>query len=355
MAHFSDWMIGIDLGDRKSTFFAMHRQSGEIVESEFEMTEPAVREHFEDWERCRVVFEVGGHSRWVKRVLSAMGFKVMVADPRRIALVTKSVSKNDRNDARRLAELATADLRSTRLELLNPVEHRDDQLQADLAILKSRDLLVTTRTKLVNAVRGFVKSFGSRLRSCSTPCFHRLKDEVPASLTQALHPLFDQLALLTKQIRAYDRKIEQVQQERYPEASVMLEIRGVGALTAMAFRLTLGEHQRFGRSRSAAAFVGLCPKQHESGTLRKELGITKCGDRFLRRLLVHSAHYILGPFGEDCDLRRWGERLAARGGRGAKKRAAVAVARKLAVLLHRLWADQTEYERLRHCEMRPAS
>lgn len=344
MRHLTDWTIGIDLGDKKSFVYAMNRSTGEIVEDEVTMTESSLQEFFEPLPRCLVVFEVGGHSRWVKRVMDAMGFEVLVADPRRIALITKNTRKNDRNDAMRLAELATADLASSRLELLNPVEHRSDDLQADLAILKSRDALVVMRTKMINMIRGVVKSCGQRLRSCSTPSFHRLKDEIPDRLTPALAPLFDQLALLTKQIRAYDRTIEKVQEERYPEVGSMMKIRGVGALTAMAFRLTLGDARRFKRSREAAGYLGLCPKQHQSGSLNKSLGITKCGDRFTRRLLVHSAHYILGHFGEDCDLRRFGERLTKRGGKAAKKRAAVAVARKLAVVMHRIWADQSDYK-----------
>ena len=344
MTHLTDWTIGIDLGDKKSFVYAMNRSTGEVVEDEVSMTESSLQEFLEPWPRCLVVFEVGGHSRWVKRVIQGMGFEVLVADPRRIALITKNTRKNDRNDAMRLAELATADLAASRLELLNPVEHRADDLQADLAILKSRDALVVMRTKLINMIRGVVKSCGHRLRSCSTPCFHRLKDDIPDVLSPALAPIFDQLALLTKQIRAYDRTIENVQEERYPEVGLMMKIRGVGALTAMAFRLTLGDAKRFKRSREAAGYLGLCPKQHQSGSLNKSLGITKCGDRFTRRLLVHSAHYILGHFGEDCDLRRFGERLTKRGGKAAKKRAAVAVARKLAVVMHRIWADQSDYK-----------
>lgn len=344
MTHLTDWTIGIDLGDKKSSVYALNRSTGEVVEDEVKMTESSLEEFFESWSPCLVVFEVGGHSRWVKRVIASLGFKVLVADPRRIALVTKNARKNDRNDAMRLAELATADLASSRLELLNPVEHRSDSLQADLAILKSRDVLVVMRTRLINMIRGVVKSCGHRLRSCSTPSFHRLKNDIPDELSLALGPLFDQLALLTKQIRAYDRTIEEVQERTYPEVGAMMKIRGVGALTAMAFRLTLGDAKRFKSSRDAAAFLGLCPKQHQSGSMNKSLGITKCGDRFTRRLLVHSAHYILGHFGEDCDLRRFGERLTKRGGKAAKKRAAVAVARKLAVVMHRIWANQSEYK-----------
>ena len=141
-----------------------------------------------------------------------------------------------------------------------------------------------------------------------------------------------------------------IQQERYPEIDNLLAIRGVGAMTVMAFRLVVADACRFKRSRDVGAYLGLTPRQHESGSIRKDLGITKTGDRYVRRLLVHAAQYILGPFGEDCDLRRWGEHLASRGGSSAKKRAVVAVARKLSVVMHRIWADQSEYEPLRNQE-----
>ena len=344
MTYSTDWTIGIDLGDKKSFVYAMNSFTGEIVEAEIATTEAAFAEYFGSRPRCRVVFEVGSHSRWVKRVIGQLGFETLVADPRRIALITKNKRKNDRNDAMRLAELGCADQRSSRLELLNPVEHRDDELQADLSILKARACLVEMRKKLINMSRGMVKTTGNRLRSCSAPSFHLLVDELPAELGEALVPIFEQLSLLTKQIRAYDRTIERVQEEKYPEAAPLLQIRGVGPLTALAFILVLGDMKRFNRSRDVAAFLGLCPKQHESGSLSKTLGISKCGDRYMRQLLVQSAHYILGHFGEDCDLRRFGERLTKRGGKAAKKRAAVAVARKLAVVMHRLWVDQSDYK-----------
>jgi len=344
MNYSTDWTIGIDLGDKKSFVFALNRETSETRESEINTTESDLREFLSPWPRCRVVFEVGGQSRWVKRIVDEMGFDAVAVNPRQIALITKNTRKNDRNDAMRLAELASAELHSSRLRLLNPVEHRSDELQADLAILKARDSLVEMRTGLVNMVRGMVKTMGQRLRSSSTPSFHRLKEEIPCELSEALSPIFDQLEFLSKQIRGYNRTIERVQEERYPEVAEIMKIRGVGALTALAFRLTLADATRFKSSRDAAAYLGLCPKQHESGSMSKTLGITKTGDRFTRRLLVQSAHYILGNFGEDSDLRRFGQRLIRRGGQAAKKRAAVAVARKLAVVMHRIWADQSEYK-----------
>lgn len=339
----SDWIIGIDLGDKASVSFAIDRATGEVREGRFAMTEVSLKEHLASFGSGRVVFEVGAQSRWVKRAVESMDFEAQAVDPRKLALISRSIRKNDRNDARSLAQLA-----ATGFGLLSPVEHRSDEQQADLAVTQARDALVSSRTTLITMVRSMVKSFGARMPSCDAASFHRRREVLPEILEPALGPIFDQIEILTRQIRAYDREIERICAARYPETSLLTKVRGVGSLTALVFVLTLADPRRFKRSRDAAAYLGLCPRQHESGALRKELGITKAGDGFTRRLLVQAAHYILGPFGEDCDLRRFGERLIARGGKAAKKRAAVAVARKLAVLLHRLWADSSRYEALRH-------
>jgi len=115
-----------------------------------------------------------------------------------------------------------------------------------------------------------------------------------------------------------------------------------------SYVLTLDDPKRFRRSRDVGGFLGLRPKQRDSGQSQPQLRITKEGDPYLRKLLVQGAHYILGWRGPDTDLRRWGLKLAARGGKNAKKRAVVAVARKLAVLLHRIWVSGENYEPLRH-------
>ena len=130
---------------------------------------------------------------------------------------------------------------------------------------------------------------------------------------------------------------------------------GVGALTAMAFMLTVDDAHRFRRSRSVGAWLGLTPSRHESGDSQPQMRITKEGDGYVRRLLVGSAQYILGPFGTDCDLRRHGLAIAARGGKNAKRRAVVAVARKLAVLLHRLWVTQADYVPLKETQQSNAA
>jgi len=298
-----------------------------------------MRQFFSARAKARVVLEVGTHSRWVSELLKSLGHEVVVANPRRVKLISQSDSKSDISDAKLLARLGRADP-----ELLAPINHRGTEVQADLAAAKVRDALVRTRTRLVSQARGLVKSFGERLPRCSAESFHRrARAEVPGALKAALEPLFDTLEKLEIQIKLQDLAVEQLAR-KYPDVEVVSQVNGVGTLTALVFLLTLEDKNRFKKSRTVGAFIGLRPRKDQSGDTDKQLPITKAGDPFLRRLLVNCANQILGPFGKDTDLRRWGLELASRGGKNAKKRATVAVARKLAVLMHRLWVTGEEYQ-----------
>src|SRR4030067_950954 len=255
---------------------------------------------------------------------------------------TRLPSTECRVDAEPLARLAPLDP-----ELPSPIHHRSPKAQAHLAVIRSRDALVRVRTLLINHVRGIAKSSGDRLPSCSADCFAgKVASAVPEPLLPALLPVLDTIASLSDQIRAYDRQIASLCQENYPETRHLQSIAGVGPLTSLAFVLTLENPQRFARSRQVGPALGLVPKRDQSGDRDPQLRITKTGDSYLRRLLVGSAQYILGPFGLDCDLRRWGLKLAERGGENAKRRAIVAVARKLAIFLHHLWTNRVIYDLL---------
>jgi len=191
---------------------------------------------------------------------------------------------------------------------------------------------------LVNHVRGAVKSFGHRLPKCPARSFHkRAPEHIPEALLPALGPVLEQIGSLTQRIREYDRQLETVSEEHYPETQLLRQVEGIGPLTALTFVLTLEDPSRFEKSRSVSAYLGLVPSRDQSGDRDPQRRISKEGDEMLRKLLVGSAHYILDPFGKDSDLRRHGQKIASRGRKNAKKRAAVAVARKLAVLLHSLW------------------
>jgi transposase len=224
-------------------------------------------------------------------------------------------------------------------------------------LISSRDCLVRCRTLLVNHVRGVVKSFGARLPKCSAESFHRaVRSEIPEALKEALKGVMEQIESLTKQVHACDREVERKAEREYAETGAMRKVSGVGALTALCYSLVIEDPNRFVKRRSVGAYLGLVPGLDDSSDRRSELRISKAGNELCRKLLVQAAHYILGPFGPDTDLRRWGLRIVgSSGGKKAKKRATVAVARKLAVLLHRLWVTGEAYQPLRNAQMTAAT
>lgn len=336
--------IGVDLGDKYSQLCVVDEHGEVCEEGRIATTAQAMRKRFGGAAPCRVVIEVGAHSPWVQRLLEELGHEVVTAHTQAVRLIYGSTTKNDQLDAERLARLGRVDPR-----LLHPIRHREGSAQADRAVIGSRHALVGCRTKLINHARGMVKSMGGRLPSCSAERFHkRMADDLPEELKPALVPVLGTIASLTQEIRRYDQRIESLASERYAETNLLRQVSGVGAVTALSYVLRVEDPARFRSSRSLGAYVGLQPRRSQSGDRDPELHITKAGDDELRRLLIQAAHYILGPFGPDTDLRRWGLALAARGGKNAKKRARVAVARKLAVLLHRLWVTAEVYEPLRN-------
>ncbi len=334
--------IGLDLGD-KHTEACVLDAGGEVVETfRVRTTQVALDRALSRFEASRVVLEVGTHSPWVSRRVTAAGHEAIVANPRRVRLIAQNDSKNDRFDAELLARLGRLDP-----SLLSPIVHRGEQAQRDLVLIRARDGLVRARSQLINQVRGFAKSLGSRCPSSSAEAFpRRVRAALPGDLFPGLSTMLAMIEQLTTEIRSMDRAVERLCKERYPATAVLRQVKGVGAITALCFVLTLEDPNRFAKSRSVGAYLGLRSRQRDSGEQRPQLRITKAGDALLRRLLVTAAHYVLGPFGPDTELRRFGLRLAERGGTSAKKRAVVAVARRLAVLLHRLWVTGEVYQPL---------
>jgi transposase len=333
---------GLDLGDKYSHLCLIDQQSGEVMEEGRLRTTPeAFRRRFASEQPLRIAIEAGTHSPWVSRLLEECGHEMLVANARKLRLIYANKRKTDEVDAENLARLARLDPK-----LLYPVRHRGEGAQAHMAMIRSRQALIGSRTQLVNHVRGAVKSFGARLPKCPARSFHkRASEHIPEALLPALEPILEQIGSLTERIRDYERQLETISKEHYPhETGLLRQLEGIGPLTALTFVLTLEDPYRFERSRSVGAYLGLVPATDRSGDRDpREKRISKEGDEMLRKLLVGSAHYILGPFGSDSDLRRHGEKIASRGGKNAKKRAVVAVARKLAVLLHRLWVTAEVY------------
>ncbi len=343
--------IGLDLGDRNS-WYCVVDEAGQIqLEQRVRTTAKALQAGFGTMPRSRIALEIGTHSPWISRLLSELGHEVIVANARKVRLIGESRKKDDRLDAQTLARLARIDP-----ELLYPVKHRSAQAQADLTVIRARAGLVRARTGLVNSARGLAKSYGERLRGCNVRNMNPEKAEsLSPELQRALEPLLSAIAELSQRICEYNQRIEALAQHSYPQVELLKQIKGVGTLIALTFLLTLEDPHRFGKSRDVGGYLGLQPGRRNSGRSEPQMHISKEGDPYLRTLLVQGAQHILGPFGVDCDLRRWGLKLAERGGSSGKKRAIVATARKLAVLLHHLWVSGEVYDPLHNSGMTVAA
>ena len=331
--------IGIDLGDVWSHYCTLNqdglsRRSGPVsndAEGDREVVHRRASSTGCDGGRDTLDLD--------QRTLQELGHEVIVANVRELRAISHSDRKSDQVDAEKLARYARLDP-----NILRPIAHRTVEQQEALTLIRARALVVRLRTAAVNAVRGLTKSCGYRMPASATTCFaQRSLAVMPPGLVQALGPVLQQIAEMTVKIKLYDRQIQQLGQTEYPETQALLKVHGVGHLTALTFVLTLGSKERFGRSRDVGCYLGLRPRRSQSGDHDPQLGITHAGNAYLRSLLIECSNHILRPHGRDSALRQWGLHLAARGGKQAKSKAVVAVARKLAVLLHHLWSTQDPY------------
>jgi len=253
-----------------------------------------------------------------------------------------NTSDHSQQQQEMLARLARLDPK-----MLFPIQHRGEKAQADWMVIRARASLVESRTRLIHAARGFSKAFGERLRKCDARYVNEeMAQGLPEGLKGAIEPLLKEIGVLSGRIAEYDQEIQRMARERYPEVELLTAVGGVGVLIALTFILTLEDPHRFQRSRDVGAYLGMRPRRRQSSQSDPQLRISKEGDVYLRKLLVQGAHVILGRQGGDSDLRRFGQKLIGRGGKAAKKKARVAVARKLAVLLHHLWVTGEVYEPL---------
>lgn len=338
--------IGIDLGDKKHSCCVLDAQGGILAEFTLANNREALQKLSRTHPAARIIIEVGMQSPWISRLLQSLGHEVIVANARKVRAIYQNERKSDQTDARMLARIGRMDS-----SLLHPITHRNELQQRDLLQIKLRDALVRQRVNLISSVRFMLKSLGLRLASPGTSVFSKHAraqlEEKDASLLPIIEPTLQVLDMLNEKIRGLDRQIDTLCEQAHPQTRRLRQIPGVGPITALAYALIIGEPQRFTRSRDVGPYLGLVPRRDQSGALDKQLAISKTGDSYLRRLLVGAAHYILGPFGPPSDLREHGLHLAARGGRGAKNKAVVAIARKLAVLLHALWQSGSDYQPVR--------
>ena len=338
----SDIRVAIDLSDRQSRWEARDLSTGEVRTGVVQMTPAGLERCFAAAEHCTVVMEAGTHSHWLCAQLRKMGHRaeVLPAD----GLREGSGKKRRRNDAKDAASLLehAVDIERPRVKKL---WQRPDEYQRDLALMRMRNAMVEARAGLVSTVRGTVKQFGERVSKCDVEYFAgRARGELSAGMLALVEPVLGQIEELNKVVAQYDEQVRAYLARR-PEAARLLAVPGVGDVTVGAFLAYVGEASRFAHSRDVAAYIGLVPDQDQSGEHDPQLRITKSGDRMVRRNFLECARGIMGPFGKDSALRRWALALAGDGRNKIRNnKAAVALARKLAVLLHRLWVSGQAYD-----------
>lgn len=340
----SPYTIGLDLSDRKVAVCVIDKDGKIVEESSLPNESKTYIAISKTYPGATVALETGTHSPWVSRTLSKHGMKVLVANARKLKAIYSSDSKTDQNDARMLAKLARVDP-----ELLSPIQHRSEEAQKDLIKMKVRESLVKSRVRHINSARTLLKSIGVRLPSqVSSNAFPRKAREALApEHLDLVEMLIDAVEEINERIKILETELQQMALSKYPMTENLQQIPGVGPMTALCFVLTVEKHQRFKRARDIGPFLGLTPKKDQSGESDKQLRITKAGNTQLRCLLVNCAHYILGRWGPDSDLREAGLRICARGGSITKKRAVIATARKLAVTMLALWKSGCDYQPLK--------
>jgi transposase len=266
--------VGLDVGDKRTHFEVVDGARLTVRSGSFATSRAELEKAVEPFPGAKVVLEAGSQSPWMSRVLRGQGYDVLVADPRRVELISKDPRKSDRRDASMLARMGAA-----MPELLGSVHHRGEQAHAHLAIVRARDLLVRMRARAVQQVRGICRSFGLRLPSATASGFSsKIEHVLPELLKPALVPLLEMANDLTRRIRAFDKLLAQIAKQHYPEVKHLQQVDGVGPIISVAFVLSIEDPKRFRSSRKVGSWIGLCPRSHASGDSNPQLNISKAGD-----------------------------------------------------------------------------
>jgi len=286
---------------------------------------------------ARVGFEAGTMSQHLFHGLTGEGFDVVCMEARQVnAALSAMRNKTDRNDARGIAQVL-------RTGWFSPVHMKSREAHGQRALLSARKALLNKMIDLANEVRGLLKVFGLRLpKSVKHGSFDgivRPMIEADDVLAHALVPLLDARLGLYQHFLELDRRVKRAA-SRDEVCMRMMTVPGVGPIAALTFKAAVDDPARFKRSRTVAAHFGLTPRRYQSGEHDNPGHISRAGDRDVRATLYAAANALLMRTMAGSQIKSWGMRLMRTKGR---RRAVVAVARKLAVLLHRMWADGTEF------------
>lgn len=327
-------IIGVDVSDRESKICVMNRDCGMnsvIIETTCATTKEGFGECFDKFDRSwPVVFETGTHCRWMKQHFESLGFSTVVANPAEVKLIVDSNAKSDKSDARKLARLALAGF-----DLLKPVKLRDEIYQRMLRYHESRLLLIECRNSMICQVRCYAKSCGFRIPECAAEKFHETDKSLwPTEFEQMIWPTMDAIKTLNQKIAAFNVMIKELAEQPAFKKQVdrAREVHGVGLIGATVLIAAIGgDVDRFEHARDIGPYIGMVPKKSQSGDSDPQLGMTKAGNELVRKVLVECANVVMKSNARDTDLKLKGLRISSRGGKIARKKAKIAVARGIAV------------------------
>ncbi len=330
--------VGMDVS-LKETSICVVDDSGEIVSEGTVISEPEAIAGFIEEKADgakRIGLETGPTSTWLWHELRALGLPVICIDARHAkAALSMQINKSDRNDAVGLARIMQCGwYKEVQVKRLSCHEIR--------AVLNSRAQLVKIKRDLENQIRGLLKNLGLRIGKAGGNVFSHRVEELVADqslLQEAVRPLLAVRESVRREIADLHRKLLGLARED-EDIRRSMTVPSIGPITALAFHSAIDDPTRFRRSRSVGAYVGLTPRRHASGEVDWSGRISKCGDRMLRTYLFEAAGVLLTRVPQWCKLKAWGHRLWKRIG---FKKAKIAVARRLAVILHRMWRDRTDF------------
>ncbi len=333
--------IGMDLGNRKHTVCAIDGAGEVLWRKKVTNTPEALKPFFEENAGATVAMETGLCCRWISALAKRCGCEVLVGNARKLAPIWQSMQKSDENDAFMIAKLARFDR-----GLFHPVSLRDDERHEMVQILELREVAVSQRTQAVNSVRGLCKAMGVFIPDCDATRFHKVaKDAIPRDLAWKFMPMLRQLKETAETIRRYDAMLKRYASDHFgEEVALASTIPGIGPVTSCAFVALVGDAKRFGKARDAGVYFGLTPARDQSGDRDAPKRVTKAGSKMMRRLLVTAANYVMRTSSPDTAIKRHGMRICARGGKIAKRKAKVAIARKLAVVMLAMLKSGKPYE-----------
>lgn len=330
--------VGLDVS-LKETSVCIVDQDGVVVKEGAVLSDPDligtfIREHGVNVRR--VGLETGPTSTWLWHEFQARGLPVICIDARHAkAALSMQINKSDRNDAAGIARIMQAGwYREVQVKSLDSHGIR--------AMLNSRAMLVKMKRDLENQIRGLLKNVGLVIgRGKGTAYTVRVEEllKQQSELGYVIRPLLVVRESIERQFIILDRQVKTLAR-RYETTRLLMTVPGVGPITALAFMAGIDDPSRFRRSRSVGAYCGLTPRRYASGEIDWSGRISKCGDTMLRTCLFEAAGALLTRTQKWCALKAWGLRLAKRVG---MKKAKVAVARKLAIILHRMWRDGTSF------------